>query len=256
MKKLLFAALIMSQCVMNVYAKQAPLSYASDERIKKVAYQDNNVVSIEGSPFTTTQIIFSKGEVIEDIEGGDSSSWMIAHQANIPNMLFLKPTSLGLKSNLSIVTNHHTYYFELNTLASPDEIGHQTYAVKFIYPLDEKKKLAQKLKEARAHKDALINTPQNPKEYNWAYSFSGNKQVMPLHVFDDGRFTYFELRPNQDVPAVFAIQDKTGKESVLNMRKKGNYLLVHLIAPQFTLRQGSRRVVSIFNHKRIKAVRG
>jgi type IV secretion system protein VirB9 len=256
MKKLLFAALIISQCVMSVYAKQAPLSYASDERIKKVAYQDNNVVSIEGSPFTTTQIIFSKKEVIEDIEGGDSSSWMIAHQVNLSNMLFLKPTSLGLRSNLSIVTNLHTYYFELSTPASSDAVTHQTYAVKFVYPLQDKKKLELKLQEAKAQKEALINTPLNPKKYNWAYRFSGSKQIMPLHVFDDGRFTYFELRPNQDVPAFFAIQDKTGKESVLNMRKKGNYLLVHLIAPQFTLRQGKRRVVSIFNHKGIKGLRG
>ncbi len=246
---------LLSVFIVNAYAKQTPLSFATDSRIKQVAFQENNVVAIKGSPFTTTQLIFSQDEVIQDIEGGDSSSWMISHQETLANMLFIKPTSLGLKANLTIVTNKHTYYFDLNSSKELSNENKQTYAVKFIYPLDEKKKLNRKLKLAHERKSSLVSAPQNPRNYNWQYSFSGNKQVMPLHVFDDGRFTYFELRPNQSVPAVFAISDKSGCESVVNLRRQGNYLVAHFTAPQFTLREGSKRAASVFNKKAIHQTR-
>ena len=246
---------LLSTFVLNANAKQTPLSFATDNRIKQVAFQENNVVAIKGSPFTTTQIIFSKNEVIQDIEGGDSSSWMISHQEILANMLFIKPTSLGLKANLTIVTNKYTYYFDLSSSKELSNENKQTYAVKFIYPQDEKKKLNRKLKIASERKSDLVSNPKNPQDYNWQYSFSGNKQVMPLHVFDDGRFTYFELRPNQSVPAVFAISDKSGRESVVNLRRQGNYLVAHLTSPQFTLREGARRVASVFNKKAIHQTR-
>ncbi len=247
---------LLSVFIVNAHAKQTPLSFATDSRIKQVAYQNNNVVAIKGSPFTTTQIIFSQDEVIQDIEGGDSSSWMISHQDNLANMLFIKPTSLGLKANLTIVTNKHTYYFDLSSSKELSNKNKETYAVKFIYPQDERKILNRKLKLEQQRKEALVSNPQSPKNYNWQYSFSGNKQIMPLHVFDDGRFTYFELRPNQSVPAVFVISNKSGRESVVNLRRQGNYLVAHLTAPQFTLREGSRRVASVFNKNAIHQVRG
>lgn len=255
MKVRLLCLSVLSLCVLTGYAKQTPLSFAADSRIKQIAYQDNNVVSIEGTPFTSTQIIFGNDEVIQDIEGGDSSSWMISHQDNLPSMLFIKPTSLDLKANLTIVTNKHTYYFDLTSSKTLGLEKQKTFAVKFIYPIDEKRRLARKLKASRERKDALISKPHSPKSYNWAYSFSGNKQVMPLHVFDDGRFTYFELKDNQAAPAVFAISDKSGDESVVNLRRQGNYLVAHLTSPQFTLRVGGRHVVSIFNTKAIHQVR-
>ena len=69
---------------------------------------------------------------------------------------------------------------------------------------------------------------------------------MPKHVFDDGQFTYFELSNNGAVPAIFAVDDKSGKESTVNVRRQGKYLVVLRLAPQFTLRQG-HLTTSVFN---------
>ncbi len=77
---------------------------------------------------------------------------------------------------------------------------------------------------------------------------------MPLHVFDDGTFTYFELRKNQAVPAIFAVDDSQGKEAVVNSRREGNYMVVQRLAPQFTLRNGGT-VASVFNSNEILRIK-
>ena len=74
---------------------------------------------------------------------------------------------------------------------------------------------------------------------------------MPLHVFDDGQFTYLQLRPGQPVPAIFAVDTKKANESVVNFRREGRYLVIHRIVPQLTLREGPQQVASIFNNRLI-----
>ena len=64
-----------------------------------------------------------------------------------------------------------------------------------------------------------------------------------------------QLRPGQTVPAVFAVDNSEGKESVVNTRTEGDYLVVQQIAPQLTLRQGTTKVASIFNNNTIAKLR-
>ena len=78
---------------------------------------------------------------------------------------------------------------------------------------------------------------------------------MPVHVFDDGQFTYLQLRLGQTVPAVFAVDNAAGQESVVNTRTEGDYLVIQQLAPQFTLRQGEFHVASIFNNAMVKKIR-
>ena len=57
------------------------------------------------------------------------------------------------------------------------------------------------------------------------------------------------------LPAIFAVDNKKGRESVVNFRKERGYLVVHELAPQFTLRAGKYHVASIFNRRLIRKVR-
>ncbi len=60
-----------------------------------------------------------------------------------------------------------------------------------------------------------------------------------------------ELRPNQAVPAIFAVDNQAGRESVVNFRSNENYIIIQRIAPQFTLRNGKTIIASVFNNKMI-----
>jgi type IV secretion system protein VirB9 len=181
---------------------------------------------------------------------------VVTYEKNLPNMLFVKPTRLGSNSNLTVVTTRHSYYFHVasNTqLNSPEKA---TYAIKFFYPEDARQQLKASLEAQRRHRAATLNANKHPKTYNWNYSFNGSSDIMPLHVFDDGVFTYFEMRPNQPMPAIFIVDNKQGEEAVVNMRRQGDLLIVQRTAPQFTLRMGKSQVASIFNNVEISRIKG
>ncbi|KTD20128.1 P-type conjugative transfer protein VirB9 [Legionella londiniensis] len=233
----------------NLQAQNNPVSFSTDSRIKHVVYQENNVVPIQGVTFTTTHIQFGEKESVLDIEGGDSTAWMVTYHPELSNTLFVKPTILDSNTNLTVITNQHTYYFHLTSNKKLERAPfRQTYAVKFVYqPTNPTVKQAHK---QSATKSNVLNYP---KVLNTAYRFSGSPQLVPRHVFDDGKFTYFELSPNGAVPAVFAVEDQSGKESTVNTRREGKYLIVQRIAPQFTLRQG-RLATSVFNAQEINRI--
>lgn len=258
-KRLLMVSALTS-CVWTVtYAQTNPIPNPKDARIKMVSFQDDNVVPINGKTFTTTQIVFGKDEYVKGVEGGDTTGWIVDYKPMLPNMIFIKPTVLDSNSNMTVVTNKHHYYFKVKSNKTLDDKDESvTYALKFIYPEDERNQLNAKLKSDAIKKASVLNVAKTPKAYNWNYRFSGNRQIMPLHVFDDGTFTYFELRKNQAVPAIFAVDDTQGKEAVVNTRREGNYMVVQRLAPQFTLRNGGT-VASVFNSNeiiRIKQGRG
>ena len=249
--KRLMAGLLMAACAAPALAEQAPVGFPNDSRIKRVAFQENQVVPLSGVTFTSTQIMFSPGEQVMDVEGGDSAGWMVTLHPHLKNMLFVKPTVLDSDSNMTVMTNKHVYYFHIKSNASlTSNTKNQTYAIKFVYPEDERAKLRTQLKA----KQAQVNQAKEPIKYNWNYRFSGSKTILPGHVFDDGTFTYFELRKNQAVPAIFAVDDKSGAEAVVNTRQQGNYLVVQRLAPQFTLRNG-KAVTSVFNGNAIYNIR-
>ncbi len=221
------------------FAAKSPQGLSTDGRIKVIAFDQNNVVNVNLNLMTATQFILNEDEHVLDVQTGDAVAWIFDNK-NVPaNMFFLKPTIANSNTNATVVTDKRMYYFHLYSAAENDA-NSSTYVVRFIYPDEEK---ARMLREEMA----TLNLSKDPNAYNWNYSYSGDKTILPLHVFDDGTFTYMQLRPNQAVPAVFAVDNTRGEESVVNTRKQGDYLVVERIAPQFTLRNGQYAVVSIFN---------
>lgn len=258
MKKLFCLFLFVSTLVGTAaFGLARPQGLATDGRIKVVAYTPNQVYAVHGSTFISTQIVFGQNEQIVDVEGGDAAAWTINIDKVLPNVLNIKPTVQGSNSNLTVVTIDNTgkrrfYRFSLASNRSAAVPSYaQTYAIQFIYPQEQKAALLAKLHYQQLQKHTILSAFQKPSDYNWNYSFSGSRSIMPLHVFDDGKFTYFQLRPHQLIPAVFAVNNPAGKESVVNYRRVGNYLVVEQIAPQFTLRAGKYAVASIFNNRLI-----
>lgn len=261
-----------------------PQPLSIDHHIEVVAYSKNNVVPVLGTTFINTQIIFGQDEHIVDVESGDASAWTIHVDSHLANILNIKPTVTNSQTNLSVITidnqgKRRFYQFSLRSRENPamqtvsseaDTLSSEgqkpvtkagftqptTYVIEFRYPELEKERLLKKLDFQRAQKASILNASKNPKDYNWDYTFSGSTTIMPLHVFDDGHFTYLQLRPNQPVPAVFEVNNKAGKESLVNYRRVGDYLVIETIAPQFTLRDGQYHVASIFNQKAIARLTG
>jgi type IV secretion system protein VirB9 len=255
---LMTATLFTSQAAL---AEVTPKSVIADSRIKQVPYQKNNVVPIEGQAFVNTQILFGEDEVILDVQGGDEAGWTYHIDKSLPFILNIKPTLFNSNTNLDVVTNDaentkRIYRFHLLMGSEINQTkSAATYAVEFIYPDKNKAKLQETLNYLQQQKKSILSSSKSPADYNWDYSFNGSKTILPMHVFDDGRFTYLQLRPGQPVPSVFAVDNAAGEEAVVNVRTEGDYLVVQQISPQLTLRQGEHHVASIFNNSNIAKLR-
>ena len=76
--------------------------------------------------------------------------------------------------------------------------------------------------------------------YDFGYAIRGDRPARPAQVFDDGSGkVFFEARPNQPMPAVFA-----GKElALLVLQPEGQYFTARTAASEFTLVLGGARAV-------------
>jgi hypothetical protein len=76
--------------------------------------------------------------------------------------------------------------------------------------------------------------------YDFGYAIRGDKPARPAQVFDDGSGkVYFEARPNQPMPAVFAGKDL----ALLVLQPEGQYFTARTAANEFTLVLGGARAV-------------
>ena len=77
-------------------------------------------------------------------------------------------------------------------------------------------------------------------QYDFGYAIRGDKPARLAQVFDDGSGkVYFEARPNQPMPAVFAGKDPT----LLLLQPEGQYFTAKTSASEFTLVLGGARAV-------------
>jgi len=236
MKHPCFLALIFPPLAM---AAALPQSGPEDPRIRNIVYDPNQVVIIRGHYGFEQMVQFGDDETIESLSIGDSISWQA-----VPNkaktLLFLKPVEPKAHTNLAIVTNKRSYAFELIAVNLLAQIDDMNYVVKFRYPQDEEAKVQAQLASV-AHDQQQEVVPEkkvDPSAWNLDYTLQGKAELAPLHVFDDGTFTYFQFRDHQDVPAIFLVAD--GKnESLLNYHVSGKYVVVERTGKQFTLRSRS-----------------
>jgi type IV secretion system protein VirB9 len=160
---------------------------------------------------------------------GDALGWQVTPNRRA-SLLFIKPLSLGARTNMTVVTNLRRYNLALSARAGGRD---PTYVVRFIYP-----------EPARAE---ILPPParEPPRDVNDAYSFSGAREGLPTRVFDDGRSTYFAFAEGGDLPALYVTNAK-GAEAVINVAFRDGLLVIDEVAAGFNLRRG-KDVTRIIN---------
>lgn len=236
--RFLLAAAFSAAILSHAHAAQTPRAGSLDSRVTSVVYQPNNVVKISATYGISTMIIFDEDEKFETISLGDTESWQVAPTEK-GNILFVKPTAKNVVTNMNVVTTKRIYFLELHDYAP--EAGKKVFGVRFIYP--EKDLNAAMRKEAE-YRAANPNIPKIDKaNVNIDYSFTGDTKLKPSMVFDDGKKTFFKFTGR--TPAIFAVNSDFS-ETLRNIRKEGEYLVVDGTATQYTLRDGDQWIC-IFN---------
>lgn len=244
MRKRWITLLCLMAYMIGAHANQDPRGLATDTRIKIVAYDQNNVVTIHGSHFISTAIYFSKGETILHVDIGDLLAWKASPAKDIPYALFVEPQLPQSDTNMTVITNKRIYQFHLltnkgDTSRSPQVI----YALQFKYPSEEKAQFEGELNNLQ--RTFLGNAANDAVRWNYDYSFYGSKRIAPIQAVDNGTFTIFKFAKHEAMPAIFAV-DTHQNEALVNFRVEGDYVFVQGVRHQYTLRNGED-VTTVYN---------
>jgi type IV secretion system protein VirB9 len=213
---------------------QALAQSGHDARVSKRAFVDGAIVRLEGCLNFQTMITFGAGEKIENVGLGDSNQWQV-----LPNkradLLFVKPLIPQAYSNMTVVTDRHTYGFELKMASDlACRRGQVVYNLTFIYPEEVKAEAVPAV-----DLESLLPVPE---KRNNAYTYQGDKTLVPVRLFDDGASTFFRWSEGVAAPAVYALgADNT--ESLINYANRGDYVVVEQVARGFVLRRGTQSAI-------------
>ncbi len=206
---------------------------AADARIRTIKYAGNSVVTLKGCTNFQTTVDFGPTERIENVGLGDSSQWQVMPNKRA-DLLFVKPLTQHAFSNMTVVTANRIFNFELRSApASACRHGHVVYTLIFHYA---NQPAATSKTNSSANPKSLL--PPAEKR-NSAYTYSGDKTLVPFRVFDDGQSTYFMWAKGVSIPAVYAI-GTDGRENLVNTTSRGDYVVVEQVARAFVLRLGER----------------
>lgn len=185
---------------------------SGDLRVQAIDYDAAQIVQLRGAPGYQLMVELSSDEQVKNVALGDSGAW----QVNVNkegNRLFLKPTRRAGSTNMTVVTSVRTYNFDLQARPAPE--ADMPYAVAFRYPSPSQTLDDLPYVDVSAAKRRLSK-----------YRITGDQQLRPASVTDDGRHTYIEWPISAPIPAVYAV-DQSGNEVLVNgmMRTDDVYVI-------------------------------
>ena len=230
-RELSFAAFVLLGC--------SAAASAADNRIRTQAYDPNEIVRILGKAGIQSTIEFAEGERIENVAVGDSAAWQITPNRRA-SLLFVKPLSAHSRTNMTVVTDHRTYMFDL---VAGDKSSTPVYALKFSYPHDKTADPAAKpVQQAATTPPKAVQATMTAERLHFDWNTKGNGKLLPTRVFDDGASLYLAWSKDTPLPAILT-QSEDRKEGPVNYRLSGEYIVISPVPPNLVLRYGKRTAV-------------
>jgi len=225
-----------------------------DNGNKSFRGEDGKVVFLFGAtmprvvtaPLRITDIELQVGEKVKEIQIGDTVRWMISPSISgeAPNQIshiIVKPTDVGLETNLAIFTNKRTYH--LNLVSKKESympiVGFR-YADEINQKWDMYKDYIKKQDQAESFSVSPSSTPRNISSLDFSYKISGSASWKPLRVYNDGIKTYIQMPKSmqfKEAP-ILMVLDKHDNKQLVNYRLKGDRYIVDKLFDEAILIMG------------------
>lgn len=196
-------------------AQVEPIASGIDPRIQIVHFVSGQVIRLRVPQHGMLGILLAPGEYVRNATLRDPGSYKVT-VTGMADALFIQ--ALGATSSvLSVTTGKRSYDFELN--GSSD--ANIPYLVRFA-------------------PDAAPVAPSAPAPQTSAaapgqYKVSGNKELRPSGMRDDGSRTYIQWAAEQALPAVFAL-DGLGREEMVNGYMRDGMFTIDRVHEQLVFR--------------------
>lgn len=245
----IYALAIMCTAFSAAFALEKPEVSKLDRRVQYTQFKQGQVYPVNAVNGVITTIVFAPDEKVLDFGSGYSTAWEFQARGN---HFFLKPKAFNGTTNLVVVTDKHTYLFEVRLVQNRPSA---TYSLTFSYPAEEAAKAQREAQKKVVDsllddKEPISGITEEKEKFNWNYTenFGSSylsKEIAPLEVYDNGLFTFLKFERQTDFPAVYRVADDE-EETLLNSHVKGDWLVIHGVYKELRLRAG-KAVVGIYN---------
>lgn len=189
-----------------------------------------SVPTITCAPLRICDISLEPGEVINGApQMGDTVRWQVAPAVSgegddkITHVI-VKPTDVGLDTNMVIPTNRRTYYLRLVS----DKKDFVT-SIGFTYPDTQAKQWAAYQTQQAKKAAVVVDKPAvsvDQLDFNYAIQREKGRGSVPVRVFNDGQKVFIQMPHDmQEAPALFVI-GQDGKDQLVNYRLRDGYFIV------------------------------
>lgn len=189
------------------------------------------------APGQVSDIALQPGETLISVAAGDTARWVIGDTASGSGdarrtHILIKPTAVGLRTNLVIATDRRVYHLSVESTQSTAMAG-----MSWRYP--EQSLLALQSRAA----EASVADSVPVERLNFNYRIEGDTPPWrPVRAFDDGTQVFIEFPPTLargEAPPLFVTGDK-GRAELVNYRVRGRYYVVDRLFAAAELRLGER----------------
>jgi type IV secretion system protein VirB9 len=202
---------------------------AHDSRIRSMIYDPDRIYRLRGYVGYQIDLEFESGESFVGVAAGDLDGIGYAAQSN---HLFIKPKSVRVRTNLTILTTRRSYHIDYEVVSSTAPEGQTAelvYALRFMYA-------AAPPSETR-EADSGPELERMPEPTNRDYWYCGSPTLQPSAAFDDGVHTYLRFDARSELPAIF-VRNDDGSESLLNFNLEHGQVVIHRVAQRLVIRRG------------------
>lgn len=230
----------------NAEARVAPSREGYINAIQVWPYADGALYQVYTSPGRVTVIALQQGEELVTVSAGDTVRWIVgdttsgAGTSQRVNIL-VKPTRVGLKTNLVITTNRRTYLLELSSTPQA-----WMASASWDYPKD--RLLALQKQAQQAQTAAPVDSGLSLEQIKFRYAISGDSPPWkPLRAFDDGERVYIQFPAGiaqGELPPLFVIGAQ-GDGQLVNYRFRSPYYVVDRLFGAAELRLGADKAAVV-----------
>ena len=224
----------------NAEARVAPSREGYINAIQVWPYADGALYQVYTSPGRVTVIALQQGEELVTVSAGDTMRWIVGDTASgtgasLRVNILVKPTRVGLKTNLVITTNRRTYLLELSSTP-------QTWmaSASWDYPKDRMMALQKQAQQAQVA--APVDSGLSLEQIKFRYAITGDSPPWkPLRAFDDGERVYIQFPAGiaqGELPPLFVIGQQ-GDGQLVNYRFRSPYYVVDRLFGAAELRLGA-----------------
>jgi type IV secretion system protein TrbG len=209
--------------------------------VQVYAWSEGALYRLYTAPERVSEIALQPGETLISVAAGDTARWVIGDTASGTGAarrthILVKPSAVGLRTNLVITTDRRVYHVQLESTERT-----AMTSISWAYPQDEL--LALRGGEAGAL-DQPVATGLAVEALDFGYSIEGDDPPWrPVRAFDDGQQVFIEFPASLaqgEAPPLF-VSGRGGRTELVNYRVRGRYYVVDRLFEAAELRLGERR---------------